>query len=420
MKSIFTWTATGAAALFLTGCVGGAFELGDSAAPPDNVRAVAGDGNVTLTWDNTPGTEYWVFAAPGTEVTTENWDQLGGLAQPRVTSPYVVANLTNGTTYAFTVNARTKGGPGGPGSPVVTAVPRPAGASWTVESALGSGRLNGLAFGQVFVAVGDQGALYTTPDFNAATPAQWEAVSQPAGSRNLQAALYGCDITYQCNYLVVGEQGTILRSTDAQASSWVQQNSPVSNDLMALADNGLGAYMAVGRNGTVLVSTDGQTWSVRDSGTTQDLLAVTYGDGHWMAVGRAGTVLVSQDTVSWTALATGSTDDLHGITTVNSVNEQALPVVMFVVVGDHGRLLSTTDTGAHWTQSQLANGADLNAIAFGRQFVVVANQGVILTSDDGKTWVQQNSGVSSDLLAIAHSTANIAVVGAQGTSLTAR
>lgn len=421
MNRIFTWTATGAATLFLASCVGGAFELGDSAAPPANVRAVAGDGSVTLTWDSTPGAEYWVFAAPGNDVTTENWDHLGGLAQPHVTSPYVVANLTNGKTYAFTVNARTQGGPGGPGSPVVVATPRPAGASWTVESALGGGRLNGAAFGQVFVAVGDQGALYTSPDFSATNPAQWTAVSQPAGQRNLQAALYGCDISYQCNYLVVGAQGTILRSTDAYASSWTQPASPSGNDLLALASNGLGAYMAVGRGGTILVSTDGQTWTARSSGTAQDLLAVTYGDGRWIAVGRAGTVLSSQDTLTWTALASGSSEDLHGITAVSSVDDQAIPVVMFVAVGDHGQLLRSTDAGAHWTQGQLANGAlDLKAISFGSQFVVVGSQGAIYTSDDGKTWVQQNSGVSSDLLAIAHSSASIAVVGAQGTSLTAK
>lgn len=79
-------------------------------------------------------------------------------------SPMVVSNLTNGTLYSFTVNGRIDGGPGGTGSPAVTAIPRLAGGIWVVGTPIGSTNINGIAYGTFFVAVGDSGALFTSTD----------------------------------------------------------------------------------------------------------------------------------------------------------------------------------------------------------------------------------------------------------------
>jgi len=44
----------------------------------------------------------------------------------------------------------------------------------------------------------------------------------------------------------------------------------------------------------------GSKWALRDSGTSQDLLAVPCGNGTFVAVGREGVVLTSPDGLRWT------------------------------------------------------------------------------------------------------------------------
>jgi len=51
--------------------------------------------------------------------------------------------------------------------------------------------------------------------------------------------------------------------------------------------------VAVGDGGTILTSPDGVSWTERDSGTSNWLWGVTYGNGTFVAVGDYGTILTS-------------------------------------------------------------------------------------------------------------------------------
>ena len=74
-------------------------------AAPTGVTAVAGDGQATVSWDAVPGaTSYQVTAEPGGAGCT--------VAAPATSC--VVTGLTNGTTYAFVVNAIGAGGVSAP------------------------------------------------------------------------------------------------------------------------------------------------------------------------------------------------------------------------------------------------------------------------------------------------------------------
>ena len=377
MKRFIYLLAAVAVTLLLNGCMGGAFDIGSTAPAPTNVRAIAGDSSVTLVWDTSPNHEYWLFAAPGTTVTTQNWDLIGGFAYPNVTSPYIAVNLTNGAPYAFTLNARTKGGPGGPGSSVVTATPRLAGAAWNNNIALGNTDINATTYGGVFVAVGQQGTIYTSPDFNAYTAVSWTAQANPLATPrpNLYAAIYGGA------YVAAGAGGTLLYSTNA--TTWTQQTTGTSNDLLGLASNGSGGYVAVGRNGTILTSVGGQTWTLQSSGTSNDLYAISYGSGVWIAVGKSGALLTSVNAISWTPVVSGTGADINGITYGAGVDATTGTVTpMFIAVGAAGNQLTSTDNGATWRASTIGYGINtLNAVSFGRQFVTVGNNGSIYSED---------------------------------------
>lgn len=81
-----------------------------SAAPPPaapvNVRAAAGDGRVTISWDPASGaTSYNIYRGTTSGVTKATGTKISG-----VTSPSDVAGLANGTTYYFVVTSENADG----------------------------------------------------------------------------------------------------------------------------------------------------------------------------------------------------------------------------------------------------------------------------------------------------------------------
>src|SRR5674476_98102 len=128
---------------------------GESAPAPTGLKVTPGDTSATVTWDMVDGVEYWLFYAPTSIAPTDTtsmqkWIGLpGGNTLLKVTSPFLVTGVLNGTTllaglandtsYSFSVNGRTGGGPGGPGAAPVSVTPRIAGSNWVAGAANSSG-----------------------------------------------------------------------------------------------------------------------------------------------------------------------------------------------------------------------------------------------------------------------------------------
>lgn len=399
-----------AAALLLAACGG----KGSSAAPPLNVQAVAGDGVVTLTWVPEPDVEYMVFYAAASSITTDNWTTLPqahailSASSPQVVPAQITATtpaLVNGTTYSFTVNGRKSGGPGGTGSPSVSAVPRLAGPIWTPGAPLAND-LFGVGFGTVFVAVGANGAMYSSTNGTA-----WTALNFTVSS-NLNAAIYGG------NYVAVGAGGVILFSTDAV--TWTKRPSVTSNDLYALATNGNGSYIAVGANGTILTSGDGQNWTVANSGTTNNLYGASFGNGLYHVAGANGTLLLSSDIVNWQALNSQASVDLKGAAYGALVDPTTGTVTSkYVAVGNAGAVVTSTD-GTTWTAVPAIAANNLAKVTYATQFIAVGSGGGIFTSTDGTTWhAATSTGTTNNLNAVTPGLHGYIAVGASGTNLSA-
>ena len=87
-------------ALVIVGLVGCPL-LGKPPAAPTGVSATAGNGQVAVIWSAVSGaSSYCVYYKAGSSVTKSS-----GTEVANATSPKVVANLTNGTQYAFVVTA---------------------------------------------------------------------------------------------------------------------------------------------------------------------------------------------------------------------------------------------------------------------------------------------------------------------------
>lgn len=376
MKRFFTFIMVAVVTLFLQGCFGSG---GSSAPPPNNVVVAAKDSRVVVTWDMVPGVEYWIFRAVGTGITPTTCSSMPLCSTTlKVTSPLTVSGLSNGTTYSFTINGRTGGGPGGAGSPAIQATPRLAGATWTVGTPTApASNLRSVAYyGGTFVATGDSRALFTSTNGNT-----WTAVTTNLPAINFNAVSYDAS---RARYLVAGAGGAIYVSSDTV--TWTQQAIGTTTWAQnAIANTGTGITVVTGANGTILYSSDGSTWAAQVSGTTNALNGLTYGNGTFVAVGAGGTILHSSDGITWAVVAaSGTASNLMGVT-------YGLEAGRFVAVGVGGTVLTSPD-GTTWTlQTPIAAATTLNAVTYlsGRRFVAADNNGSIFYSEYsslGATW----------------------------------
>jgi photosystem II stability/assembly factor-like uncharacterized protein len=93
----------------------------------------------------------------------------------------------------------------------------------------------------------------------------------------------------------------------------------------------------VGEEGTILRTTDGgATWNLRPSGTTNALRGVSFADrNNAFAVGDSMTILQSTDGgLNWKSLSSGSYSSLFAISFVDSTHG--------IIIGEGGAILSST------------------------------------------------------------------------------
>jgi hypothetical protein len=381
----------------LSGCGG----KGETSPAPTGFKVETLDGRVIASWDAVAGVEYWVFYAAAEGVTPNNWTQLpGGKALVNVTSPITLTGLTNGTKYSFNVNGRVSGGPGGPGVASVSATPRLAGNTWAVGTPVAGAEFNALTASSLavaYVAVGNGGAIQTSPD-----AATWTA--RTSGTTN---DLYGV-ATNGTLTVAVGKGGVALNSANA-GETWATANSTTTQDLRTVTFGGVG-FVAAGAGGVIVASADGVTWATRTSGITTDILGSAFVNNTFVLVGAGGTILTSTDGLTW------NNRSVAGAGNFNGANYGA---AQFVVVGDGGALYTSAD-GITFAPQTSGVTQKLNSVFAGSQLVAIGESGTILTSTDAKTWAKINSGVTNSLTGIALRNAAYAIVGRGGVNLTSK
>jgi photosystem II stability/assembly factor-like uncharacterized protein len=379
-----------ATALILAACGGG----GDSTKPEPpvgGITIVEGDSQATLTWVETPGVEYWIFAAPNSpNLTLSNWLATSGSTyRLKVTSPYVVTGLTNGTPYSFFLTGRINKGPGSDATPTKTATPRLAGVTWETVASLSTASKTNLAsvayldtstniYGYKYVGASTGGRLLTTSQIGGTWTA---AVSNITTDINAVEYLIS-------KFVALGAAGKIISSADS--TSWTLSTNTNTENLNALTSNGT-LMVAVGDNGTILTSTDASKWTAATSvpAGTPHLYSVSYSN-KWIAVGANGTLLKSDDGQTWTtAVQTPATSNHLRAIATTSTNLNGVTTYTYLAVGDNGTIVRSIN-GTDWTvQSPSPTSANLNAVAGVNQFLAVGNSGVILTSTDGLIWTSQ-------------------------------
>jgi photosystem II stability/assembly factor-like uncharacterized protein len=269
-------------------------------------------------------------------------------------------------------------------------------AQWSVVDSGTTNNLNGahlLDSGTGFV-VGDTGTILKSTDAGAT----WSSVA--SGTTNI---LYGVCFFDANQGVAVGDQGLILRTTDG-GSMWQTVGSGVKDALRSVSFSGVNG-IAGGDSQTILYSTDsGASWQTSQSGF--------FGGGFPGAqmLSPAIGFVAGQNSIfqpllgattdgglTWNFQAFYFDKNEGGATAAFFFNQNTGIVSGFVFDG-RGAIARTTDSGMNW--STLFFDQPLEAINFPQStsgFAVGWGGRILHSTDMGITWIDQSSGTSANL-----------------------
>ena len=190
------------------------------------------------------------------------------------------------------------------------------------------------------------------------------------------------------NTEILTEHSDILRLAQTYTfrnddAGYVPTTGGRTNRFNSIATDGI-SYIIVGTNGTLLKSTDGATWSPIYASTTSSLNHVCYGDGKFVAVGANGTIVYSTDGNVWNTATTTV------FLTLTSVVWAAGLIQNFVATATNGSVILSTDA-ITWSEVSTGQAESLNAIAYESDtLVAVGNNATVLYSTDANNWSAAN------------------------------
>ena len=212
----------------------------------------------------------------------------------------------------------------------------------------------------------------------------------------------------------VGEDGTIIKTTDGGAT-WSEQTSPTVQNLEGVSFTDSNNGTAVGWWGTIIKTTNGgTTWTFQTSGTEEELYAVSFADANnGIVVGWFGTILrTTNGGATWTDQS-GIGNALYDVSFIDSN--------IGTIVGNSGTILRTTSGGIAWTAQNGITTKDLYAVSFtdvNNGTAVGMHGTTVRTTNGGADWAAQSFGEKEDLFGVSFTDANTGTaVGATGTIL---
>jgi photosystem II stability/assembly factor-like uncharacterized protein len=186
-------------------------------------------------------------------------------------------------------------------------------------------------------AVGDQGAV-----LRASNGVNWSELRSPATTLATLKSVVAADAN---TALVVGDAGTVLRTTSA-GGSWTElpSNRGFTGRLNAIAAVDRQTAWAVGAGETILKTLNGgASWEIKRTGGSNELKGIAaYNANIAWAVGTGGTILKTVDGGEiWSAQTSGTTRTLYAVATFDAT-------IAWAVGGDE-TVLKTSNGGSSWT-----------------------------------------------------------------------
>jgi hypothetical protein len=263
-----------------------------------------------------------------------------------------------------------------------TILTSPDGLTWTERSSGTNSNLNGLTYGNgLFVAVGENGTILISPDGVAWTE---NKIVDPSGPVSLVQIVYGNSVFVAVggpplsSFLYTSSDGINWKIASSAQAFLTYYEMTYANGMFLALTVSYSVHSGHPPSRSVVTSVDGVTWIPMDESVTSDLpdpiTKITYGNGLFVAVGRDGMIFTSPDMAKWTKRASGIVEWLSDVTYGAGI---------FVAAGYNGRILDSPD-GKHWTvRDTQVIGQNLLGVSYGNgTFVAVGTGGIILQSDN--------------------------------------
>lgn len=204
-----------------------------------------------------------------------------------------------------------------------------------------------------------EGDLPVVFDYDASRTGEKWRVQSIAGT----GALYDVSFSDLTHGIAVGAAGAVYRTEDA-GTTWIAEDSGVSEDLLGVSLAPGGHAWAVGTAGTVCRTTDGgRTWERAVPPTTGDLDSVAWiGGDEAVAVGDGG-VIVRVSQLDWSGTEPPPVDGPVEYVAVEGLNRYETAVeaskIAFpqgLVAGPDGHKTVIVASGAAWPDALAASG----------------------------------------------------------------
>lgn len=251
---------------------------------------------------------------------------------------------------------------------------------------------NDVSFGNnLFVAVGDSGAIMTSAD-----GIYWTLQDPPSTLQtpNLTGVAYGGG-----TWVAVDSSGSgyVISSSDGEV--WMRRTAASTNAWNKVAYGG-GLFVAISTTGVgnrVMTSPDGITWTSRTSAADNTWNDVVYGNALFVAVSSDGAsrVMTSPDGITWTSRAAAAANQWESVTYSSGL-------ALYVAVSSSGTSdqVMTSPDGITWTSRTNvgASGSDYKCVHYANNLLVAVAAGAssyqespVMTSTDGTNWILRSS-----------------------------
>ena len=231
--------------------------------------------------------------------------------------------------------------------------------------------------GQTFIAVGNSGAIYQSPDGN-----QWTSVTSGL-SINLTKVVAVNEV-----FVAMGDDGSnisLFQSTDGSTWTTITHDLPSGTLTDARAANSV--ILLASGNSLLLSSNFGVSWTSQSSGLIFPITAITHNRSQFGIVSSTGEFAVSLDGQSWNP----GTSMPTAVTALQGVDSQ------WVGLNTTGTIHVTSDNGATWSSTDSGLGST-TSLTSSQSLLMIANQsGQITTSTDLVNFSPQTSGTSTTI-----------------------
>ena len=218
--------------------------------------------------------------------------------------------------------------------------------------------------GSMYVwAVGDSGTVsYQNFVLGGALPGWAQGVGLPGGD------LYGVEFADITNGQVVGDNGTCYRTVDGGVN-WLVNSGPTSENFTDVAYGGTsGFYFATAQDGGLWQTRDGSNWG------TMDLNDVASPDANTNYYVGGGGAIVKRSFGTWTVQDSGTSNDLYAVEFDDASYGWA--------VGESDTVLYTINGGADWDGHAAVGGVDWFDVSVVEQPEFTYNVCIVGNSDN--------------------------------------